>query len=190
MEVVLASASPRRRELLKWVVPEFTVCPSTVEEVVPETLPAVKQAAFLAELKARDVARRYPEALVIGSDTTVVLGERVLGKPKDPEEAVWMLNALSGRRHRVITGCALFYKERRMVFSETTYVDFYPLTKQEIAEYIATGEGDDKAGSYAIQGRGALLVRSIVGDYYTVVGLPVARLKREIERIRYGGNDE
>ena len=182
-KVILASASPRRKELLQWICEKYDVIPSTVEEVIPEGLKAQVQAEYLADLKAQDVFSSHKDALVIGSDTTVVLGDVVLGKPKDDEEARGMLRMLSGQVHKVITGCAVYYKNRKSVWSSVAEVEFYPLSEKEIEEYIAENECWDKAGSYGIQSKGALLVKEIRGDYYAVVGLPVASLKREIERI-------
>ena len=182
-KVILASASPRRKELLGWIVPEYEVIPSAVEEVLPEGIAADKQAEYLADLKANDVWNQYSEAMVIGSDTTVVCDDIVLGKPKDAEEAAAMLKMLSGRVHKVITGCAVYYGKKKYVWSGEAEVEFYPLTDQEIADYIAENECWDKAGAYGIQSKGALLIRGIRGDYYSVVGLPVAQLKREIERM-------
>lgn len=180
-KVILASASPRRRELLGWILPEYEVIPSAVEEILPEGIPACKQAEYLADLKASDIYKKHPDAMVIGSDTTVVCDEVVLGKPRDAEEAASMLKMLSGRVHKVITGCAIYYKNRKRVWSGEADVEFYNLTDAEIDAYIRENEFQDKAGAYGIQSKGALLIRGIRGDYYSVVGLPVAQLKREIE---------
>ena len=120
---------------------------------------------------------------MIGADTTVILGGEILGKPKDEAECKRMLNMLSGKVHRVITGTAVFQNGRSFSFSEETLVQFYPLTEEDIDRYAASGEPYDKAGAYGIQGLGALLVRGIQGDYYNVVGLPVARLRHELKRL-------
>jgi septum formation protein len=126
--------------------------------------------------KAAAVGAEHPDSLVLGADTLVVVGERALGKPSSPGDAVTMLRALSGQIHLVYTGLALVRGQVRRVGHEVTEVDMRPFDEEEIAAYVATGEPRDKAGGYGIQGKGALLVRSITGDYYNVVGLPLARL--------------
>lgn len=182
-KVILASASPRRKELLQWIVPQFDVIPSGVEECIPDGMPAQEQAVYLADLKARDLWEQYPEAVVIGSDTTVVCDDMVLGKPQNENEAVEMLKMLSGRVHKVITGCSIYYRGVKRNWASEAEVEFYPLSDEEIQAYIKENEWGDKAGGYGIQSKGALLIRGIKGDYYAVVGLPVASLKRELERI-------
>ena len=181
MNIILASASPRRLELMQLITDEFKVIPADVEEVLPDDIGAYQSAEYLARLKAQSVAADYPDALVIGCDTVVIIDNEVLGKPRTEDEAREMLRKLSGREHSVVTGCALCCGGRAISFSEKTSVIFYDLSDKEIEEYILTGESSDKAGAYGIQGRGALLVKSIVGDYFSVVGMPVSRLKREIE---------
>ena len=180
MRVILASASPRRQELLKQIFEEFIICPAQMEEVVPDSLPVADCPAYLATEKAKCVAAMYPDALVIGSDTAVILGDAMLGKPADASDAVAMLSALSGQTHQVITGCCLIYGGRVHAFSEVTDVKFKDLTAKEIAEYVATGEPMDKAGAYGIQGLGGALVAAIDGDFDNVVGLPVKRLREEL----------
>lgn len=173
--VILASASPRRRELMGLLQIPFEVIPSGYEERMPEThadVPAL--AKHLAAEKARDVARKYPERLVIGSDTIVALDGRVYGKPRDPEDAVRMLKELSGRTHQVVTAVALGRGEdairSRSVITEVT---FRELREEEIRSYVATGEPLDKAGAYGIQYYGVLLIAGIRGDYTNVVGFPL-----------------
>ena len=183
MNVILASASPRRLELMQLITKDFKVIPADVEEILPDEVGAIDAAEYLARLKAESVAVNNPSALVIGCDTAVIVDGEVLGKPKNSEDAFSMLRKLSGREHSVVTGCALCLNGRTLSFSEETKVNFYELTDKEILDYIATNEPNDKAGAYGIQGRGALLVKSIVGDYFNVVGMPVSRLKREIEKI-------
>lgn len=178
MKYVLASASPRRQELLKMLLPDFEVCPADLDESVPEGLLPKDSAAFLAVQKAEKVAKNYPDSTVLGCDTVVLLDGKILGKPDGRDDAFQMLSLLSGRTHLVITGVCILKDGQRQIFSECTEVEFYPLTPQEIEEYIATDEPFDKAGGYGIQGNGALLVKRIAGDYYNVVGLPVARLNR------------
>ena len=181
MEVILASASPRRRELLRIITPEFRVEPAEVEETHPEGLELVRVPEYLAGIKAAAVAAKYPEALVIGCDTGVFIDGLMLGKPADRGEAGKILRRLSGRRHQVITGCCVIAGGRQRCFSEITDVEFYPLTDKQIEEYLDLGEYKDKAGAYGIQGAGALLIRGICGDYYNVMGLPVGRLAREMK---------
>ncbi len=181
--VVLASASPRRQELLKLIFPEFKISVSNVEEIVPETIEAEMVPEFLAKLKTINVAENFQDDLVIGADTCVLNNGEILGKPHSKNEAFDMLKKLSGNVHKVITGCAIIYKGCCTSFSVTTLVEFYELTDAEINAYINTEEPYDKAGSYGIQSNGALFVKEIKGDYYNVVGLPVAQLNRYINKI-------
>ena len=178
---ILASASPRRRELFGLISDDFRIVPSNAEETAPDGIAAENLPERLARLKAGDIAAKYPFDTVIGADTLVILDGKVLGKPENPEDAVRMLTALSGKRHKVITGCAVCKNGACRSFSSVTEVEFYPLDDKEISDYVATGEPLDKAGAYGIQGRGALFVKSINGDYFNVVGLPVAALRRFIE---------
>lgn len=182
MKIILASASPRRQELISLISQDVVCHPSGVEEVIPQGLEAEEIPLCLAFQKAEEVAKLYPDTLVIGSDTGVILGEEILGKPADKDEARRMITELSGRTHKVVTGCALFQKGRSMGFKAVTEVEFYPLTEKEIEDYINTSEPYDKAGAYGIQGRASLFVKGIKGDYFNVVGLPVAELKRKIEK--------
>lgn len=188
--IVLASASPRRRELLSLITSDFQIEVSQAEEqvAVPDDLPLEQLPGFFAKVKAEDIARGCPEKLVIGSDTGVLVADedgrlQMLGKPADAEDARRMLRMLSGKKHLVSTGCCLCLQGKSHVFVEIAEVEFYELTEAEIEAYIATKEPMDKAGAYGIQGYGALLVKGIVGDFYTIMGLPVARLKREIEKL-------
>ncbi len=175
VEIVLASASPRRQELLAQVGVSFTVVPSGVSEEVAVPMTPAELVEHLAAIKARDVAARRPGALVIGSDTIVVVDGTVLGKPKDRADAISMLERLAGREHSVYTGVAVIAPDREQVSHERTAVRFRPLTRSQIERYVDSGEPMDKAGAYGIQGRGAALIESIVGDYFTVVGLPLCR---------------
>ncbi|MBQ4225021.1 MAG: septum formation protein Maf [Oscillospiraceae bacterium] len=184
MDIILASASPRRHELLKLITADFRISAADIDETLPSDIAPGQAAVYLARKKAEHISGKERGALVIGCDTTVLLDGTVFGKPADNEDAARMLKALSGNIHTVITGvCLSAYKEEKAVsrcFSESSEVEFYPLSDSEIAEYIATGEPLDKAGAYGIQGRGALLVKRISGDYLNIVGLPAARLKREL----------
>ncbi len=181
MEYILASASPRRQELLKNIIDFFKILPADIEEILPEGISAEAAAEYLAVSKAKHISALYPSALVIGCDTAVIIGGEILGKPKDTLDAKRMLKLLSGKKHSVITGCALFCGNKSMSFSAVTQVEFYPLSEAEIEAYVQTGEPMDKAGAYGIQGEGCLLVKSINGDYFNVVGLPVAELSRKIK---------
>ncbi len=180
MSIILASGSPRRKELMHLITEDFTVHPSDAEEALPAGMPVMMAAAFLADVKAKSVAAQFPEDLVIGCDTVVVLEDQIMGKPKDREDAFRMLRQLSGETHTVMTGVALYRGTQTSVFTSETEVTFYTLSDEEIHAYLDTGEPFDKAGAYGIQGKGSLLVREIRGDYFNVVGLPVAALSRAI----------
>ena len=176
--LILASGSPRRRELLSLITDEFEILVSGCDEFVPEGTPAEKVPAILAEQKALAVAKLRPEDTVIGSDTVVVLNNEIFGKPKDKAHAHAMLKALSGKKHFVYTGVAVAEKGEVRSFVQKTEVEFYELSDETIEKYIATGEPMDKAGAYGIQGKGSVLVKGIVGDYFNVMGLPVAETAR------------
>ena len=188
-KIILASASPRRKELLTQIGIPFEVRVSHVEEKIKDTHPeAVVES--LAEQKAEAVFRETDkEALVIGADTIVVLDGRILGKPKSEEEAVEMLSALAGRSHEVYTGVCFLYRqngeEKKKVFHEETKVTFYPMTKQETEAYVSTKDCMDKAGSYGIQGSAAAFIKGICGDYNYVVGLPAARVYQELKECEW-----
>ena len=183
--VILASQSPRRKELLKRVFDEFDVIPSGADETVDAECSA-DYVCTLACRKARDVASRVEsDALVIGADTIVVCDGRILEKPKDEEDAFAMLTKLSGRAHQVYTGVALCKDGQVSVDYEMTDVWIRPLTPEEISRYIETGEPMDKAGAYGIQDKGALLVSRIEGDYFNVVGLPLCKLCEMLHLLGY-----
>lgn len=182
VSVVLASKSPRRQELLKYITDEFEVIPSGYEENVPDGLDAENVPEFLAIKKALDVAHDHPDELVIGCDTVVICDGVILGKPKDKCDAFKMLCTLSGRTHQVISGVCLCFNGKTMSFSQTTQVSFYSLREEDIIKYIDSENVLDKAGSYGIQDGAALFVESISGDYYNVVGFPIAKLRLEIEK--------
>ena len=209
VRLVLASASPRRRELLSQIGLEFTVMPSTKEENAKTT----EAGALVQELtrqKAVDIweklsggqgqnpdadqeqisektqepnlnGKRQPELLVIGADTVVCCEGKILGKPHSREAAAEMLTALQGRSHEVYTGVTLYSQSEAVTFFECTQVEFYPMTEAEISDYIDSKEPMDKAGAYGIQGLGARFVKGIRGDYNNVVGLPVGRLYQELK---------
>lgn len=181
--MILASGSPRRRELLGQLLGQFEVLSSDADEASPEMDP-LRLAAELAQRKARAVASLHPERAVLGVDTVVAVGSHVLGKPRDEAENRAFLEQLSGGTHRVITGVCLLAGGQTYRATEQTQVTFRPLTPAEMAFYAATGEGLDKAGGYGIQGQGAGLVARIEGDYSNVVGLP---LTRTLGLLRQGG---
>lgn len=209
VRLVLASASPRRRELLSQIGLEFTVMPSTKEENA-KTTEAGALVQELSRQKAVDIweqlsggqgqnpdadqeqiseetqepnlnGKRQPELLVIGADTVVCCEGKILGKPHSREAAAEMLTALQGRSHEVYTGVTLYSQSETVTFFECTQVEFYPMTEVEISEYIDSKEPMDKAGAYGIQGLGARFVKGIHGDYNNVVGLPIGRLYQELK---------
>ena len=182
MRFVLASQSPRRRDLLQLLRIPFTVCPADVDEAMNESLPAHREVARVSICKA-EATHREPGDVVIAADTIVVLDGKILGKPADRAEAIAMLQALSGRDHQVMTGLTVLQDDRALTHTEITDVHFRPLTQEEIFRYVDTGEPMDKAGAYGIQGFAAPFVESIRGDYYNVMGLPVCRLWQMLQQI-------
>ena len=179
--IVLASASPRRRELLGLLVPSFEVRPAECDERVPEGLTAAETVEYLSRLKG-DAARALCEKddWVISADTIVAVGNEILGKPRDEDDARRMIRLLSGREHLVYTGVTLTHGDRQVTFHVRTGVTFYPVPENELDAYVRTPEPYDKAGGYAIQGGAAVWIEKINGDYYNVVGFPVARVHREL----------
>lgn len=180
MAIILASQSPRRRQLLEQMgFTDFLIRPAQGEELADPNLDPGGLVEALSRQKALEIsASADPEDLIIAADTVVAVDGQVLGKPHSIQQAHEMLSALSGREHTVYTGVTVWRGGQILTQHEATAVRFRPLTAQEIDAYIATGEPMDKAGSYGIQGRGALLVEGISGDYFNVVGLPVCRLGR------------
>ena len=173
--LILASASPRRRELLSLFGIPFTVRVADIDEAMDPTKSPCDEVARVSCRKALAV-ERGPEDVVVAADTIVVCAGRVLGKPHSREEAVAMLQLLSGREHQVMTGCTVLCGDRRETFTEVTDLTFRSLSEAEIRRYVASGEPMDKAGAYGIQGGAALFCPGIRGDYYNVMGLPVCRL--------------
>lgn len=180
-EIILASGSPRRQELLKLIVPRFTIQVSDIDESIGANVLPQKAAEQLAFKKARSVWENNREALVIGADTMVALNGEIMGKPKNREQASEMLKKLSGAAHTVYTGMAIVTEEKTCSFISETQVVFAALTKQEIADYIYTNEPYDKAGGYGIQGQAAAFVKEIHGNYLNVVGLDIAMLKQKLQ---------
>lgn len=182
--IVLASASPRRQELIRLITDNVICAPSGADETLPCDIAADDVAQYLATVKASSVANDYSSDIVIGCDTVVILDDEILSKPEDEEDAYKKLSSLSGREHKVVTGCAIISGGKTTAFSEVTRVEFYPLTDKQIYDYIATKSPMDKAGGYGIQDKGALFVKGICGDYFNVVGLPVAKLSRYLSEIQ------
>ena len=183
MNIILASQSPRRRELLKRIgIENFKVIPAQGEELATRTLTPDQLVEELSQRKCAEVAAAHPKDLVIAADTVVSVHNRVLGKPRSEEDAARMLAALSGKLHLVYTGVTVAKEGRTLTQHEVTSVRFRTLTQADIIRYIATGEPMDKAGAYGIQGYGSVLVEGISGDYYNVMGLPVCRLSRMLAR--------
>lgn len=178
--IILASASPRRQELMKTAGLDFKVCVAQGEEYLDPGLCPADAAMALAGQKAQEVAKKYPHDCVVGADTIVVLDNTVLGKPKDEADALAMLKRLSGREHIVYTGVCVMKSGAESCFVEATKVEFYPLTDREIHDYVASGEPVDKAGAYGIQGLGCVLVKRIEGDFFNVMGFPISRVVRAI----------
>jgi len=183
--LILASKSPRRQELLKLITADFTVKTADCEEILPEGITPQEAVLYLSEIKAAPLANE--QDVVIGADTVVASDGKILGKPESREHAEAMLHMLSGKWHSVFTGVTVFSAAVPKSFYCETKVKFYELTEKEIKAYAASGECDDKAGAYGIQGKGSLLVEKIDGDYFNVVGLPVAKLYRELKNVGFFG---
>ena len=183
-KIVLASASPRRKELLEQCGVRPEIITSDIEEIISPNHTPEEISMSLSFQKARDVSERIGQVLIIAADTVVVFDGVILGKPLNDEEAFSMLRRLSGRSHRVITGYSIIDAEgkQKVVEYETTKVYFRSLSDQEILDYISTGECSDKAGAYGIQGKGALLVERIEGCYFNVMGLPISKLNYSLKK--------
>ena len=183
--LILASASPRRKELLTQMGLDFSVDPSDCDESFAISLPPAEMVAALSKAKAEAVFARHENDIILAADTVVALDNEVLGKPTDPADAVRMLLRLSGKTHRVYTGVTVLAKDFAQTFVSDTAVTFTNLTKAEAEAYVATGEPLDKAGAYGVQGRGAVFVERIDGDYYTVVGLPVCKTWNVLQNVKW-----
>lgn len=199
-QIILASQSPRRKELLEQIGLEFEICPAKGEEIITKSIPQ-EVVMELSAQKAEEVAGMVfayakehqdittpSDILVIGADTVVAYDGQILGKPKDEEDAKRMLTMLAGNTHSVFTGVTLVLidadgRAGKLAFYEKTDVKMHPMTEQEIERYIATGEPMDKAGSYGIQGKCAIYIEKIDGDYNNVVGLPITRIYQELKKI-------
>lgn len=181
--MILASKSPRRIELMTLAGFDFKSVPATGEENIPDCILPCDAVLMLSRQKAQEIAEKYPDETVIGADTVVALDNEIMGKPKNEQDAFDMLKKLSGKTHSVLTGVCVISPDKHIHFYEKTEVEFYPLGDDEIRQYIASGEPMDKAGAYGIQEKGAMFVKRINGDFYNVVGLPVARLARELNAL-------
>lgn len=181
-KLILASASPRRKELMEDIGYPFTVECSKIEEVLQKDISVEKAIEQIALSKAQDVFQKYPDAMVLGCDTVVCFGNEVLGKPKDKEDAYRMLKMLSGKTHLVISAVALLQEGHCDVFHDISEVTFYDLDEELLSYYLSLDEPYDKAGSYGIQGKGKLLVKELYGDYFSVMGLPVSKVYRLLKK--------
>jgi septum formation protein len=180
--LILASASPRRAELLRLLKLDFRIIPSAATEVLDEQLSPFEVCQLNARRKARAVAKKNPDSLVLGADTLVFLDGEIMGKPASRADAEWMLTRLQGRTHQVVTGISLIHlrAHRERIFAVSTDVMFHPLDAGQIHDYLAKVNPLDKAGAYAIQEHGDLIVSEISGSYSNVVGLPVEQLRIEL----------
>ena len=182
MKIILASQSPRRKELMQDIGLPFQVHVVATDEKIDRTLPIGQAIENVALEKAMAVTKKYPDDLILAADTVVRKGKEIMGKPKGERDAFSMLSTLSGTTHQVITGVAIISKGIKETFHVVSEVTFHDLTQEDIEAYISTKEYEDKAGAYAIQGKGKLLVAKIQGDYYNIVGLPIALVYRKLKK--------
>ena len=180
--IILASASPRRKEILELADLKFDVMPSDAQEITTKTAPN-EVVMELASIKAKDIYKKSEkQSMIVGADTVVAYRGQILGKPTDKADAKRMLTMLSGQTHEVYTGVCVIEDGKTKTFYEETKVTFYEISDEQINHYIKTGEPMDKAGSYGIQGKAAVFIKGIEGDYYNVVGFPIARFLQEITK--------
>ncbi|MEO6719655.1 MAG: Maf family protein [Ferruginibacter sp.] len=184
--IILASQSPRRKQLLEWAEVSFEIIVQETDESYPPHLPPQEVAIHIARNKALAVKQYVrPSKPILAADTIVVLGKRIIGKPKNREDAIAILQHLSGNKHQVITGVVIFFNDREIAFSDTTDVDFHPLSIAEIEFYVDKYKPYDKAGAYAIQEWiGVVGIKSVSGDFYNVMGLPVSRVVKALEQLQ------
>ena len=182
--IILASASPTRKELLKNIITDFKVLPSLIDEqsLISDQMPAMEIPEFLSVKKAFDVLNSNPDDVIIASDTAIIFNNKIYGKPSNYLDAKNMLKTLSNNTHYVVTGVSIVSKSKTISFSSINEVTFYNLNEPEIEDYLSTNEYIDKAGSYAIQGKGAMFVKSIKGDYNSIIGLPIAEINRVLKK--------
>jgi septum formation protein len=184
-EIILASQSPRRKQLLEWAEVNFEIIVANTDELYPENLPPDKIAIHIATEKAKAVQQKASDKLIIAADTIVVLNNEIIGKPNDRNNAIEILNKLSGSHHKVITGVVLLQNERMVSFADTTDVEFHSLTQNQIEFYVDKYKPYDKAGAYAIQEWiGVVGIKHITGDFYNVMGLPVSRVVQSLQAFR------
>ena len=181
--IILATSSPRRKELMKLLEYDFETISSDIEEVIDPKLEFEDLVMNLSFQKAYSIFKNHKDSIVLGFDTLVVIDNKILGKPKDEEEARLFLKILSGKTHQVLTGCSILTKGYSKTFYSKATVSFLKLTEDEITKYMATKEPLDKAGAYGIQGYGAKFVKGINGDYYTIMGFPIAMVYQELKKI-------
>ena len=182
--LILASNSPRRKQLLEMVGLKFKVVPSNYDEAALKLKNIYKLPYELAKKKAEAIAKLYPNDTILAADTDVFVDGKMLGKPNGPKGVKQILKALSNKTHFVITGVTIIHKNKKISFESKTKVSFYPITDKEISDYIKTKEPFDKSGAYAIQGFGARFIKKIDGDYYTIMGLPIAQVIKHLEKLK------
>lgn len=181
-DIILASQSPRRKQLLEWAEIDFEIIAASTDESFPENLSMEDAAIHIATEKAKAVQQRAADKIIIAADTIVVLNNEIIGKPVDREDAVKILNKLSGSHHKVITGVVILKNEKQISFADTTNVAFHPLTQSQIEFYVGKYKPYDKAGAYAIQEWiGVVGIKSINGDFYNVMGLPISRVVQALK---------
>ncbi len=192
MSLILASQSPRRKQLLEWAEIDFAVIVKSTDEAYPANLSIADVPVYIAREKAVTVKAftqehyvEYNKTPILAADTVVVLGDRIIGKPSNREDAISILKSLSGQRHAVITGVVILTETKEIAFADTTYVTFHPLTEDQIVFYVDKYKPYDKAGAYAIQEWiGVVGIKAIEGDFYNVMGLPVSRVVKALEQVR------
>ena len=188
-KIILASQSPRRKQLLEWAEIPFEIIVKETDESFPPALPVEEVAIHIARQKAITVQQDLDESpVILAADTLVVLHAKIMGKPADREEAILFLEALSGQKHIVITGVCILNNGNEIVFADSTEVEFHKLTKEQIIFYVDKYKPFDKAGAYAIQEWiGVVGIKSVQGDFYNVMGLPVSRVVKELNNLQTGG---
>lgn len=186
MEIILASNSPRRKELLELAKIPYQVMPANIEENLNHNLSVIEQIEDIAYQKTKHIKEKINNKIILGADTVVLINNEILGKPHSKEDARWMIKLLSGKTHQVITGCCIYdyQKNEYLKFHQITDVTFYEITEQEIETYIQNPTIYDKAGAYAIQEDAAVFVESINGDYYNIMGLPIAKVNKILKTIK------
>ena len=184
-QIILASQSPRRKQLLEWAEVNFEIIVADTDESFPETLTPEEASVHIAMGKARAVQQKADGQIIIAADTIVVLNDEIIGKPVDRNDAITILNKLSGTHHKVITGVVVLQNEKAISFTDNTDVEFHPLSQQQIEFYVDNYKPFDKAGAYAIQEWiGVVGIKRINGDFYNVMGLPISRVVQELQNFK------